>query len=188
MSNRRTQYKRNPRLRADYKRSQADLSDYLHRLATWQQVLEQPSKRALMRIADLLARLEYEPDEHGMPAGDWPPIMRMDPLVWLDSLKEVVDQQSKTTLAWKADVLEAATLVWAGVIGLDDDQIRKARCLSASAGDVLMMLAFTDLETFWNRPGVGLAKEDIRKRWQEGETLVDQWKLADWLRKARGGR
>jgi hypothetical protein len=188
---RKTQYKRNPKLKRDFPKYLQATSEHVKRWEAWMSVLkDNPSEHAINKIADLLARLGFEPDEYGRPHGDWPPIARINPLVLLDGLHESVETRDgmivrQDTLAWKTDCLEAATLIWAGAID-SEEQIQEA-CPLASMGVVFELLTYSDLEAYWNRRGVGLTAADIREKWKRGERIVTNESLAGALKHAKGG-
>jgi len=193
MKKRETQYKRNPKLQRLFKKHLQAQVEWARRCLAWRKILRNnPSERALDKIADLLARLGFEPNELGIPRGDWPSITKTDPRVLLDAMSESIGKRPgdwgdrQNTLAWRADVLEAATLVWAGAIELDEKQVQDI-CPRALVGEVLMFLEYCDLETFWKRSGVGRTASDIREMWERGERVVDRDSLADMLRRAKGG-
>jgi len=194
MRRRQTQYKRNPKLKRQLAKHRQAANEHVRRLLAWERVLRNnPSDHVINRIADLLARLGFEPDKHGIPSGDWPPITRTNPLVLLDSWAvsyRYLTDESKSgrydTLAWKEDVLEAATLVWAGIIEFEEEQIQQV-CPLAAEFEVLYLLNHSDLEAYWKRRGVGMTAADIREKWEQGERIVPSGTLSDSLRRAKGG-
>ena len=188
MANPKSQYKRNPNLKRDYSKHFQDTKELIKRYSAWKKILfEDPSDHILNSIADLLARLGYEPDEQGFPSG-MPPVSKTNPLVILDATAEAIQVggHRQKSLAWKADVLKAATLVWAEAIEFTEDKIQEA-CPLASWWDVSSLLLTSDMEKFWNRRGVGLSKEAIKRKWLAEEFDIDQRSLADMLRRAKGG-
>jgi hypothetical protein len=177
---RKTQYKRNPKLRQEARTHFAQLRDYVKRASAWYRILrDDPPVAALAGIADLLARLGYEPDEHGRPVGDCPRMANSGTRAYLDSLTE-------NTLEYRADNLEAAILVWAGIIELNQEEIEEA-CPEALVPEVFHILQTTNLDSFMNRRGYSKTRQEIREMWARGERIVTTDSVADMLRRARGG-
>lgn len=163
----------------------------MDRFYGWAEILSKPlSIEAIQSISDLLARYEYEPDENGIPIEKLPDLPKVSPLVLLDALTQregPKEEEFQDTIAWKADILEAATLVAAGVINLDEEEIREYFPL-VSEVDVWFLLMFTDLNKFWNRRGMRLTADDIREKWERGERIIPSKEaLANMLRRSRGG-
>jgi hypothetical protein len=187
MVKRKTQYKRNPRLKTRFCEEHFPaVTEYQERAKAWLEVLlGDPSEHTLRQIADILARLGFEPDEYGEPQGPRPLVTETNPLVLLDGFKSIGrrsgEYQQADTLRWKADVLEVATLVWAGV-ALSDDEVREI-WPDVLYSDVWFLLNYSDLATFWNRPGVGKKAADIRAEYERGEFSIDPSQLGDWLKK-----
>lgn len=191
MARRKTQYRRKPPLRRDFEKARRDIAAHEERYLAWKNALSRGlSELAINKIADLLARLGFEPNEHGVPCGDWPLITETNPLVILDGFRESIGARpegvssEQNTLEWKADVLQAATLIWAGAI--TPDEIAEF-CPRATMGDVFILLQYSDLKAFWGRPGVGKTAQGIRAEWERGEFYIDKTALADMLRRAKGG-
>lgn len=167
----------------------AKLDLFYERRQRWVDALQNtPVEYWVFDVAEALARFNLEPNEWARPIGELPPIVNASPLVYLNrlirSLIWQADGSVKTfdTLEWKADILKAASLVWAGVIDFEDDQIKEVAPL-ADKGTVMSLLAASDLERFWNRRGVGMTKTDIAAKHINGEDIVDTEQLRDWLRK-----
>ena len=185
MTRQRSQYKRNPKLKAEFSKTVPIFHETYKRYSAWKNVLTRGlTPEAIHQISDLLSRLDFEPDEIGIPVGNWPPAFRVDTLVLLDALlgSKSDDEPWRDTLEWKADVLEAATLVWAGAIEKDENQFREA-CPLARFQDVALLLEYSDLDSFWRKPGRGKTKEDIREYWKRGERIVDQESLRKKLKR-----
>jgi hypothetical protein len=188
MAKRKTQRKRTESMKKAGKELGQMQAEWQRRLFSWLEILKNPpSDFALHSIADLLASLEFEPDEHGIPQGNWPPVAKCNPLVllgnWAASYRYGKGKAERSdTLAWQADVLEAATLVWAGVDPADALEL----CPEASRFTIWWLLRHSDLEAFWNRPGVGNSADDIRERWERKEVIVDAEKIGRWLRRLKG--
>ena len=177
-------------LKDRYIQQAGELTAYSQRLGAWQKVLleEEPTEEVLQRVADLLARLGFEPDECDYPHGGWPRIADIDPRVLLDGLGEVVivdgeENTSRRESSWKfkADLLRAAILVWAGAIDLDREQIAGV-APRASVGSVLMLLLYCDLGAFMQRPGYSYSKDEVRQRWEEDD-FMDAEELRAMIRR-----
>ena len=187
---RRSQHKRKPRLGQAFGRYLRESADYHNRLEAWRKILANPPQDVRERIADLLARLGYMPDLWGFPVGKWPELPKCHPLAILDGLTAYEGDNVHDTLAWKANVLEVASLLWAGAIRLDELETEYPDYASLGiSGDAIAISVVmdSDLKSFWGRPGVGLLAEDIRAKWQSGKRLVNQFTLADMLRHFKGG-
>lgn len=176
---RKTQYQRNPHMQPEYPKHRKELVKLAVRQSAWRRVLfDNPSRLVMQTIADLLARLGYEPDEKGLPIGNWPPVSKMDTRVYLDSLVE-------NTLEYRADNLEAAMLVWAGVIELTQEQIQEA-CPQAIVPEVAHLLEMTGFDAFMCRRGYARKQADIRQAWESGERVMDREKLRNMLKRYKG--
>lgn len=161
---------------------------YLKRKDRWERILEDPSSEARAQIAHLLAALEFNPDEDGRPQGALPSWPRVSPLAWVNFQPSSAWAGPGTpryeTLEWKADVFRAATLVWAGVIELQQEAIYEVSPL-ANVVDVNWMLQMTDIEAHWRRRGKSRA--DIRTRWENGDSIVDMESLRVALARNKKG-
>lgn len=189
---RRTQYKRNPRLQEEFWAHYESWLEQRRHCQAWKDVLQSnPPEDVLDTVAYTLARLGFQPDERGMPIGELPPVPPINPLAILDSIGSSSYQRPegsvdvRDTLEWKANILEAATLIWA--------EAEKAEgipevypILPPEPMWVREILLYSDLEKFWLRPGVGLTAGDIRKKWDRGDRIVTKESLGDMLRKAKG--
>jgi hypothetical protein len=191
-----SQYKRKPHFRKLYKEHDGIFKRYIKNYNRWKEILSSPTKATINEISDLLARLDYEPDENGIPIGDIPPITKTNPLVILDGIAEskFIDKsgtgKSKSTLDWKAELLELATLIWAGVYDLEEDaeEIQAHYPLvGKNKLEVHYLLITCDVESYWKGPGKGKSKADIKRAWEAGEEIMTGPKLADALRRSRGG-
>jgi hypothetical protein len=192
MVKQKTQYKRNPQLKRKFGEHMKQARAYTERRKAWLALLsDNPSASVVASVSDLLARLGFTPDAEGYPLGEWsewPVLPKQDTLVFLDALAEGVHSNDirETTLQWKADMLSVASLIWAGVITEENDDVRLVypRCTWMEA---LMLARTTDLDSFWGRRGVGKTKADIRAMWESAEPIMDERRLQDSLRRARGG-
>ena len=170
------------------KRISKEFSDYVQRCEAWKSIFLKPlDESVIAKIADLLARLDFVPDESGIPQGDWPQIIKVDPRVYLYFLKErvLVDEKgrrSNTTFEWKAEILEGGTLIWAGVIELHDDQLYDSYFLHATKGDIVAFLEFTDLDNFWSRQGFSKSKEEIHSLYTSGEPIITGEQIAKMMK------
>lgn len=186
---RKSRYKRNKNLKKGYKQHLSEIGGYSKRLAAWEEELKKPlNKDKRNRISDLLARLGFEPDEEGFPSGNWPTITNTDPRVYLDSLASRVSvgkdhEYVDETMEWKEDILIATSLIWAGVISYDEQQIADVAPL-ATPNDVMELMTFCDLDGFFNRPGFNKTPADIKKDWEEKRGIFRPNNLAHMLRRA----
>lgn len=211
-----SQYKRKPHLiRAAKKISELGKETETRRLA-WEKLLSSNfSEDVIKNLAKTLAALELEPDENGLPIGKNIPELKQDPLSLLDGLVCIildstlsneytitVPEYSYTlvgfgrthkildTITWKADILEAATLIWAGIIDvaeIPDIYLYDSDETNLFLTTVLCVVGSCDLERFWKRPGMGKSASDVKEMWERCERIVEPERLSDWLRKSRGG-
>jgi len=99
------------------------------------------------------------------------------PLVFLDSLAEVVTgQKSDTTLAYKLELINAASLVWAEALDNMEEELADLHELSDSSTSELRtpivswMLIFCDMEKQWGGRGKKSAKR-LKADWKESQRL-----------------
>lgn len=175
MSDRKRPQGQNEKTRAieDYPTHIREVKQYTARFKAWQAMFEKPNKEALYRIAELLARLGFEPDEYGVPIGNWPAITKTDVRVFLDHLAESVGpgERREKSLTWKNNVISIAKLVWAGAIELDPKQIEDASQTldfgtTVSCGDIAMLVAFCDLDGFFKHQSFSFEKAKVRESWK----------------------
>ena len=179
MAKQKSQYQSKPVLEEDLQEHSKEYFSYWMRLWDWMEVLPigKGNPEVLVSIADLLSRLGFEPDETGKPKGDWPPLMKASPLVFLNYWK--------ATLEVKADILEAATLIWANVYSKENEEFIELYP-TYIRDSARWLLDRCDFERFWKRQGVGKTKEGIKNLWEAEERIVTPERLADTLRRAKG--
>lgn len=128
----------------------------------------------LESVSELLAHLGLDPSSITLSPGQ--PYETMDPRVFL--YNECRDHTRKE----KADILFAALKVWAGAWSLE---LIERDYPNIDHGDVIEMLIMCDFETYTNRRGYHVTKEEIRDRWDISEWTED--KIDELFRNYLGG-